>query len=119
MYIDPNRYTTRPTDQRIPQELAIYDRLEELAASDRAIPGLSTGLRDLDRAISGLNKSDLILLAARPGMGKTSMALNILGRRQAFGQKGGLFLPGDEPGAAGPAPHLQRVLCGQQEAGHR
>ena len=56
----------------------VYDRLEELAASDRAIPGLSTGLRDLDRAISGLNKSDLILLAARPGMGKTSMALNIL-----------------------------------------
>ncbi len=56
----------------------VYDRLEELAASDQAIPGLSTGLRDLDRAISGLNKSDLILLAARPGMGKTSMALNIL-----------------------------------------
>ena len=56
----------------------VYDRLAELAASDSAIPGLSTGLRDLDRAISGLNKSDLILLAARPGMGKTSMALNIL-----------------------------------------
>ncbi len=56
----------------------VYDRLEELASSDRAIPGLSTGLRDLDRAISGLNNSDLILLAARPGMGKTSMALNIL-----------------------------------------
>ncbi len=56
----------------------VYDRLSELAASDRAIPGMSTGLRDLDRAISGLNKSDLILLAARPGMGKTSMALNIL-----------------------------------------
>ena len=56
----------------------VYDRLSELAASDSAIPGMSTGLRDLDRAISGLNKSDLILLAARPGMGKTSMALNIL-----------------------------------------
>ena len=56
----------------------VYDRLEELATSDRAIPGLSTGLRDLDRAISGLNNSDLILLAARPGMGKTSMALNVL-----------------------------------------
>ena len=56
----------------------VYDRLSELAASDSAIPGLSTGLKDLDRAISGLNKSDLILLAARPGMGKTSMALNIL-----------------------------------------
>ena len=56
----------------------VYSRLEELAASESAIPGLSTGLRDLDRAISGLNNSDLILLAARPGMGKTSMALNIL-----------------------------------------
>ena len=31
MYIDQNRYTTRPTDERIPQELAIYDRLEELS----------------------------------------------------------------------------------------
>ena len=58
--------------------LDVYARLEELAASESAIPGLSTGLTDLDRAISGLNKSDLILLAARPGMGKTSMALNIL-----------------------------------------
>ena len=56
----------------------VYDRLEELAASDRAVTGLETGLRDLDRALSGLNNSDLILLAARPGMGKTSMALNIL-----------------------------------------
>ena len=69
----------------------VYDRLEELAASENAIPGLSTGLRDLDRAISGLNRSDLILLAARPGMGKTSMALNILlnagkksGKKAAF-----------------------------------
>ncbi|MBE6973466.1 MAG: replicative DNA helicase [Ruminococcaceae bacterium] len=58
--------------------LNVYDRLNELAASDSAVPGLSTGLSDVDRAISGLNKSDLILLAARPGMGKTSMALNIL-----------------------------------------
>ncbi len=58
--------------------LDVMERLDELASSANAIPGLSTGLRDLDAAISGLNKSDLILLAARPGMGKTSMALNIL-----------------------------------------
>ena len=58
--------------------LGVYERLNELAASDQAVPGLSTGLPDVDMAISGLNKSDLILLAARPGMGKTSMALNIL-----------------------------------------
>ena len=56
----------------------VYERLAELAASDSAIPGLSTGLPDVDTVISGLNKSDLILLAARPGMGKTSLALNIL-----------------------------------------
>lgn len=56
----------------------VYERLAELAASDSAIPGISTGLPDVDAVISGLNKSDLILLAARPGMGKTSLALNIL-----------------------------------------
>ena len=56
----------------------VFDRLTELSQSDSLIPGLSTGLPDVDTVISGLNKSDLILLAARPGMGKTSMALNIL-----------------------------------------
>ena len=55
----------------------VYDRLEELAASGSEIPGLSTGLHDLDRKINGLNKTDLILIAARPGMGKTSFALNV------------------------------------------
>jgi len=56
---------------------SVYDRLEELASSDSEVPGLSTGLPDVDRCISGLNKSDLIILAARPGMGKTSLALNM------------------------------------------
>lgn len=55
----------------------VFDRLAELSQSDSTIPGLSTGLKDLDRVIAGLNKSDLMLIAARPGMGKTSMALNI------------------------------------------
>lgn len=55
----------------------VYDRLTELSESGSEISGISTGLRDLDKFISGLNKSDLMLLAARPGMGKTSMALNI------------------------------------------
>ncbi len=54
-----------------------FDHLEELSRSDSAIPGLSTGLRDLDAKINGLNKSDLLILAARPAMGKTSFALNI------------------------------------------
>ncbi len=55
----------------------VFDRLTELSQSDSAIPGLSTGMRDLDEKINGLNKSDLLLLAARPAMGKTAFALNI------------------------------------------
>ena len=71
--------------------LGVYDRLNELAESDSAVPGLSTGLPDVDMAISGLNQSDLILLAARPGMGKTSMALNILLHAGKFSGKTVVF----------------------------
>jgi len=55
----------------------VFDRLNELSQSDSAIPGLSTGMRDLDGKINGLNKSDLLLVAARPAMGKSAFALNI------------------------------------------
>ena len=55
----------------------VFDRLTELSQSDSPIPGLSTGLRDLDTKINGLNKSDLLLVAARPAMGKSAFALNI------------------------------------------
>jgi len=55
----------------------VFDTLTELSQSDSAIPGMSTGLRDLDKKINGLNKSDLFLIAARPAMGKTAFALNI------------------------------------------
>ena len=55
----------------------VLDRLGEMSESETHLPGLSTGLSAVDRKIMGLNRSDLILLAARPGMGKTSLALNI------------------------------------------
>ncbi|HIR86717.1 MAG TPA: replicative DNA helicase [Candidatus Limivicinus faecipullorum] len=55
----------------------VFDTLSETAASGSKIPGISTGLPDLDRVTLGLNKSELILIAARPGMGKTSIALNL------------------------------------------
>ena len=56
----------------------VMSRLAELTASGgQTLPGLSTGLSAVDSKINGLNKSDLLLLAARPGMGKTSMALNV------------------------------------------
>ena len=71
--------------------LDVLDRLEELSRSGSDIPGLSTGLPDVDSAISGLNNSDLILLAARPGMGKTSFALNILLQVGKFSGKAAVF----------------------------
>jgi replicative DNA helicase len=55
----------------------VFDRLDELSRSDSAIPGLSSGLRDLDAKINGLNNSDLLLVAARPAMGKSAFALNL------------------------------------------
>ena len=55
----------------------VFDAMSEAASSGSRIPGLSTGLPDLDNMILGLNKSELILIAARPGMGKTSIALNM------------------------------------------
>ena len=55
-----------------------FDRLDALNSDDNMLyQGIPTGIRDLDETITGLNRSDLILLAARPGMGKTSFALNI------------------------------------------
>ena len=55
----------------------VFDRLTELSQSDSMIPGMSTGMRDLDKKINGLNNSDLLLVAARPAMGKSAFALNL------------------------------------------
>ncbi len=55
----------------------VYARLDELAKSPGKLPGLPTGIPELDHTIMGLKKSDLVLVASRPGMGKTSFALNI------------------------------------------
>lgn len=52
-------------------------RIGEMSMSQGQLTGVTTGLIDLDRQLSGLQNSDLILLAARPAMGKTSLALNI------------------------------------------
>lgn len=57
--------------------LETFNRLEELYNSKGFITGIPTGFIDLDYKTAGLQNSDLILIAARPGMGKTAMALNI------------------------------------------
>lgn len=55
----------------------VYDTLDELALHPGQIPGVTTGFSSIDNFIGGLNKGELVLLAARPAMGKTSMVLNM------------------------------------------
>jgi replicative DNA helicase len=54
-----------------------FDRLDGLHKDKGAIRGIPTGYRDMDNKLAGFQKSDLIILAARPSMGKTAMALNL------------------------------------------
>ncbi|MFH0943175.1 MAG: replicative DNA helicase [Candidatus Beckwithbacteria bacterium] len=54
-----------------------FDRLDELHKQAGGMRGVPTGFYDLDNVLAGLQQSNLIILAARPGMGKTSLALNI------------------------------------------
>ncbi len=54
----------------------LYRKICELSRDPNAEKGIPTGIASLDRIIGGLNKSDLIILAARPGIGKTSLAMN-------------------------------------------
>lgn len=55
----------------------VFDEIDERAKLKKNIRGISTGYGDLDRALSGLNKSDMVVLAARPGVGKSAFAINI------------------------------------------
>ncbi len=54
-----------------------FDRLDELHKSGDSLRGVPTGFADLDNTLAGLQSSNLIILAARPGMGKTALALNM------------------------------------------
>ncbi|MBU5428328.1 replicative DNA helicase [Tissierella pigra] len=55
-----------------------FSQIEERAANKGTLTGLTTGFIDLDNKLSGLQKSDLVLLAARPSMGKTAISVNIV-----------------------------------------
>ncbi|MDB5164143.1 MAG: Replicative helicase [Candidatus Saccharibacteria bacterium] len=54
-----------------------FDRLDELHKDKGKIRGVATGYKDLDEKLAGMQRSDLIVLAARPSMGKTALALNL------------------------------------------
>lgn len=57
---------------------AAVEKIDELYNSDSAITGLSTGFEQLDDMTAGLQKSDLVIVAARPSMGKTTFAMNLV-----------------------------------------
>ena len=63
-----------------------FDRLDELHKTAGSLRGVATGFTDLDDTLAGMQDSNLLILAARPGIGKTALALNIC-RNAAFGQK--------------------------------
>lgn len=73
------------SDQSLKQDLVSiesiltesFDRIEELHRNKGALRGIRTGYRDLDNMTAGLQRSDLIILAARPAMGKTTLVTNL------------------------------------------
>ena len=70
----------------------VYDTLKKITGEDRDLyKGYTTGYSDLDKILTGLNRSDLILIGARPAMGKTSFALNLARNVAALGKRKVLF----------------------------
>jgi replicative DNA helicase len=74
------------------------DRIHSLMHSKQAVTGVSTAYRDLDEMTSGLQASDLIVIAGRPAMGKTSLAMNIAEHAAIRGDKPVLVFSMEMPG---------------------
>lgn len=75
-----NAIRARQTKEFVPIHEVLrraQENLEQLAKNKQLITGLRTGFYDLDRITAGLHGGEMIILAARPGMGKTALALNI------------------------------------------
>lgn len=70
----------------------VYDKLQKLSSKDKDLyKGMTTGFVDLDKVTTGLNRSDLVIVGARPAMGKTSFALNMARNVAMLGKKKVLF----------------------------
>lgn len=87
------------SDQSLKQDLVSietiltesFDRMEELHRNKGALRGVRTGWRDLDNMTAGLQRSDLIILAARPAMGKTTLVTNLAYNVATVAKKSVLF----------------------------
>ena len=86
----------------------VIDRFEKLSKDKDAFRGLSTGFTRLDKLTNGLQRSDLIVIAARPGMGKTSLAMNIVENAALNNDKVCAVFSLEMP----EVQIIQRLLCG-------
>jgi replicative DNA helicase len=73
---------TQTNNKRTWQEIAEvvdeqFERIQKLMEQSNEVTGMDTGFTDLNKILAGLQKTDLVILAARPAMGKTALALNI------------------------------------------
>ncbi len=68
-----------------------FDRIEELHKNKGALRGLKTGFRDIDKKTAGFQKGDLIIIGARPAMGKTTFAQNLAYNIASINNRGVLF----------------------------
>ena len=84
---------TNKTDYSSTEDLAVEaaERIEHLSENKGALRGLKTGFRDLDQKTAGFQKGDLIILGARPSMGKTTLALNFAYNIATINKAGVLF----------------------------
>ena len=97
-----------------------YTRISELFNGNRELGGIPSGFSELDAKIGGLSRSDLILIAARPGIGKTSLALNIASHVALKEKKGRChLLLGDVGRAAGVAHDFLAGAGGLVTPAHR
>ena len=87
---------------------AVLDKFQKLDKNKDSFRGVQTGLIKLDRLTNGLQKSDLIVLAARPGMGKTSLAMNIVENAALNNDKVCIVFSLEMP----EVQIIQRLLCG-------
>jgi len=85
-----------------------FEQIEELAERQEHITGVPTGFSDLDKLLAGLHRGDLIILAARPSVGKTALALNIAVNAAKTGTTVGVFSLEMEAEQL-----MQRVLCSE------
>ena len=85
-----------------------YEQIGELALLKGAVSGVTTGFQDLDKLLTGMHSGELILIGARPSMGKTSIAINIASSAARSGKTVAVFsleMPREQI--------MMRILCGE------